>query len=417
MPPTPQYPGVYVEEVPSGVRVIADADTSVCVFVGRCLRGPLASKATLDRGERREVFSFSDFERQFGGGHAGLSVPAAVAAFFRNGGSHVVILRLHAPAAEGADPNDTTDGGPLLADDDYLGHAEAGTGLHALRRIGPFNLLCIPPDVPEGDTAPAVYQAALALCVEHRAMLLVDPPAAWDDPNAIARGHGAAVAALGLGGEAARNAALYFPRLLQYEPGPAVPVMRVPCGAVAGVIARTDSREGVWKAPAGAEAGLVDVVDLAFALNDEEQGLLNPLGVNALRTFTPHGKVVWGARTLRGDDAMGDEYKYVPVRRTALHIEQSVLNGIAWAVFEPNDAALWAQLRLAVGSFMHNLFRQGAFAGATPDEAYFVQCDAQTTTQGNIDRGLCQVLIGFAPLKPAEFLVLQMTQNTLVPGV
>lgn len=409
MPPTPEYPGVYVGEVPSGIRTLEGAKTSVCVFVGRTTRGPLATEGPT------EVFSFAEFEREYGGWHAGLSLPHAVHSFFQNGGGHAVILRLHAQPAPPHAAAETSDGGPSLADADYLGNAEAGTGLHAVRRIPLFNLLCIPPDAPEGDTSPTVYRAALERCVEHHAMLLVDAPAAWNSVQAIARDNGAAVDALGLDGEAARNAALYFPRLLQREPGAASPVVRVPSGAVAGLIARTDATRGVWKAPAGIEADLREVVGLTVALSDAENGEINPLGVNALRVFPVDRKFVWGARTMRGTDAMGDEYKYVPVRRTALHIEQSVSRGVAWAVFEPNGEPLWAQLRLNVGAFMHALFRQGAFRGTSPRDAYFVKCDAETTTQDDLDLGLCNLVIGFAPLKPAEFVVLRISQKTLSP--
>ena len=411
MPGTFTHPGTYREEVPSGARSIQAAPTSICVFVGRTARGPLAVDGPTP------VRSFDEFERDYGGWHPGLSLPHAVHSFFSNGGRHALIARLRASQGSVTDPpDDSGEGGPL-SHADYLGDAEAGSGLHALRRTELFNLLCVPPDVPDGDTSPVVYQAALALCVEHRAMLLVDPPAAWSDANSIAHDHAAAVTALGLSGRAARNAALYFPRLLQHEAGSASPVVRVPCGAVAGVMARTDGSRGVWKAPAGAEAGLREVVDLAVHLADAEIADLNPCGVTALRRLVTGQCVIWGARTLGAADAAEVEYKYVPVRRTALHIEHSVVRGIAWAVFEPNGETLWAQLSLRVGAFLHSMFRQGAFQGSTPREAYFVKCDAQTTTQDERNRGVCTLVIGFAPLKLSEFVVLRLAQRTAVPGV
>ena len=146
-------------------------------------------------------------------------------------------------------------------------------------------------------------------------------------------------------------------------------------------------------------------------LTNAEIGLLNPRGVNCLRSLPVHGPVAWGARTLAGDDRTGSEFKYIPVRRTALFIEESLSRGIQWAVFEPNDEALWAQLRLHVGAFLHSLFRAGAFQGTTPREAYFVKCDSTTTTQSDIDAGLVNVIVGFAPLKPAEFVVLKFRQR------
>src|SRR5690606_26992216 len=182
------------------------------------------------------------------------------------------------------------------------------------------------------------------------------------------------------------------------------------CGAVAGVFARTDGSRGVWKAPAGLDAALVGVPRLAVPLTDAENGELNPLGINCLRSMPAGGRVIWGARTLRGADQLGDEYKYIPVRRTALYIEESLYRGLKWAVFEPNDEPLWAQIRLNVGSFMHNLFRQGAFQGSSPRDAYFVRCDKDTTTQNDINLGIVNVVVGFAPLKPAEFVVLKLQQ-------
>lgn len=407
MAPAPDYPGVYVEEISSGVRTINGAATSICAFIGRTQRGPLANT-----DGPVAVYSFEDFERVFGALHPDLAMGQVVGDFFHNGGSHAVILRLRHADATPSDENSEA-AGPALTDADYLGDLESGTGLHALRRVDLFNLVCIPPDMPQGDTAPAVYQAVLQLCVERRAILLVDPPVAWTGVGDIVGEHVDGVAALGLTGSAARNAVLYFPRLLKRFAGPTKPAIAcVPCGAVAGVIARTDINRSVWKAPAGMDATLDGIDSLVMQLTDDENGLLNPVGINALRIFPIYGKVVWGARTLRGDDASADEYKYLPVRRLALHIEESVSRGIAWAAFEPNDEALWSRLRLSVNAFMHVLFRQGAFQGANPQEAWFVRCDVQTHTLNDLDRGICNVTIGFAPLKPAEFVVLRVSQAT-----
>jgi phage tail sheath protein FI len=175
-------------------------------------------------------------------------------------------------------------------------------------------------------------------------------------------------------------------------------------------MARTDAQRGVWKAPAGLDATLVGVPGLSVTLTDAENGELNPLGINCLRTRPAAGRVVWGARTLQGADRLASEWKYVPVRRTALFIEESLYRGTQWVVFEPNDEPLWAQIRLNVGAFMHNLFRQGAFQGTTPREAYLVKCDKETTTQNDINLGIVNILVGFAPLKPAEFVILKIQQ-------
>jgi phage tail sheath protein FI len=312
---------------------------------------------------------------------------------------------------------DTTTGqgddGRDLALEDYLGgegtQFEAdGLGLHALGRADLFNLLCLPPSRPNGDLPPGLWSAALALCAARRAFLLVDPPAGMR-PSRLPEW----VGGLGLSGEALRNAAVYLPRIRRADPlrDGAIGAF-VPCGALAGVMARTDASRGVWKAPAGLDAGIVGATGLEQVTADGDSALLNPLGINCLRTFPQAGVVVWGARTLRGADTLADDYKYVPVRRFALYLEESLYRGTQWVVFEPNDEQLWSQIRTSLGSFMQDLFRQGAFQGRTPREAYFVACDAETTTQYDIDRGVVNVLVGFAPLKPAEFVVISVQQKT-----
>ena len=189
-----------------------------------------------------------------------------------------------------------------------------------------------------------------------------------------------------------------------------LPETFAPCGAVAGLYARTDATRGVWKGPAGVAAELRGITGLAVVLNDTQGHPLNSQAINCLRSFPAYGHVVWGARTLAGADALASEWKYVPVRRLALFIEESVVSGTQWAVFEPNAEPLWAQLRLSVGAFMHSLFRQGAFQGRTPLHAYFVKCDATTTTPNDINQGVVNLLVGFAPLKPAEFVILRIQQ-------
>ncbi|MFD4631513.1 phage tail sheath family protein [Streptomyces sp. NPDC058284] len=203
--------------------------------------------------------------------------------------------------------------------------------------------------------------------------------------------------------------ALYFPWVKALDPTgrSREPVLLPPSGFVAGLYARIDASRGVWKAPAGTEASLNGVAGLAAELGDVQHGTLNPLGVDVIRRFAGAGVVVFGARTITSDPA----WRYVPVRRTAIMLRVSIYNGIQWAVFEPNDEPLWSQLRLTIGSFMMTLFRQGAFQGATPTEGFFVKCDGETTTQTDIDNGVVNVLVGFAPLKPAEFVVVKISQK------
>lgn len=537
MPAALTYPGVYIQEVPSGVRTITGVATSITAFVGRAAAGPTDDPQMLT--------SFADYERRFGGLEVSCPVSYAVRDFYLNGGTMALVVRvapddasaatithpgggsppadlvLEASSAgvwgirlsaavdhdtdralprtsppsteerrfnltvrfqpragrdefvvetfgsvstDPADPrflplvleresvyvrvpgavpevrpvsNVTTVGstrtvtwieadagsgsdGSALASEDVIGEQGPKTGLYALNRADLFNLLCIPPlarditSLPSSYTpVPAdVYQAALTLCVERRAILIVDPDPVWG--STIDRAVDNAIDGrndLNLSGTAARNAALYFPCVRVVDPLRDSRVDTfVPSGIVAGVIARTDVARGVWKAPAGLDAALNGVQDLQVNLNDLENGQLNPLGINCLRSFGVNGRIVWGARTLRGAEASADEYKYLPVRRLALYLEESLYRGTQWVVFEPNDEPLWAQVRLNVGAFMQGLFRQGAFQGRTPRDAYFVKCDNQTTTQNDINLGILNVIVGFAPLKPAEFVVIQIQQ-------
>ncbi len=238
-------------------------------------------------------------------------------------------------------------------------------GIYALRKADLFNLLSIPPPTRDGDTDPDVYSNAAKLCVDKRAMLIVDSPFAWGESAATAAANAiGGLEDIGIIGTFARNAALYFPRIRQSDPlRDGQTETFVPSGMIAGIMARTDTNRGVWKAPAGIDASLNGVRGLQVNLSDDENGLLNPLGINCLRSFPVTGRVVWGARTLRGADQFTDEWKYIPVRRTALFIEESLFRGTKWVVFEPNDEPLWAQIRLNVGAFMQNLFRQGRIPG------------------------------------------------------
>ncbi len=303
-------------------------------------------------------------------------------------------------------------GGPgaALTVADFTGgttHADS-KGLYALDRADLFNLLVIPPYSPTGDVDAPLVSEAHTYCVSRRALLVVDGLSSWDAAEVVSGVDiKAAVGSIGT------NAALYFPRLRLPNPIDDDQVQTFSAaGSVAGVIARTDAQRGVWKAPAGLDATLSGGSELSVPLTDAEIGQLNPIGVNCLRTAPSGLGVVWGARTAAGSDALASDWKYLPVRRTALFIEESLHRGTQWVLFEPNDEPLWAQIRIEVGTFMSTLFRQGAFSGATPRDAYFVRCDQETTTQADIDRGIVTIDVGFAPLKPAEFVVLRIQQLT-----
>ena len=277
-----------------------------------------------------------------------------------------------------------------------------------------FNVLCLPdvvrpkPDDPntlQHGNAMTIYSAAAQICEDKHAFLLVDPP-----PNVTDVVSAEAWKSSGFT-FASTHAGAYFPNILVDDPLIAGSIRaHPPSGAIAGVIARTDGQYGVWEAPAGTEAVLSTVYGPAADLSDDEQGVLNPIGLNVIRRFPIFGTVSFGSRTVDGADALGSDWKYVPVRRTGSYILRSLSEGLRWAVHKPNGESLWAQLRLSATSFMHGLFRQGAFKGTSARQAYFVLCDASTTTQEDIDQGVVNLVIGFAPLKPAEFVVITLRQ-------
>jgi hypothetical protein len=267
-----------------------------------------------------------------------------------------------------------------------------------------FNMLVLPPDASPaaGAALENLWGEASVFCSEERAFLIMDPPNTWGDTQAASSGVNALRPGL-----VKDHSAVYFPRVTIVEDGREVTVG--PAGAVAGLYARIDSNRGVWKAPAGSEADVRGVNGVDINMSDLQNGQINPVGVNAIRLF-PEGVINWGARTMDGADAFASEYKYVPIRRLALFIEESLYRGLKWVVFEPNDEPLWAQIRLNVGAFMHDLFRKGAFQGTKPTDAYFVRCDKETTTFNDQNLGIVNIWVGFAPLKPAEFVVLYLQQ-------
>ena len=297
------------------------------------------------------------------------------------------------------------DNGSALDNGELKGEQGDKTGIYALEKLGNrlFNLMCVAP--VDAATDVDFYDEAAKFCLDHRAVLLVDPPTGWTDVGAAVTGG----AALPVSGANAKNAAIYFPRIDLLDDNGNVN-RYPPSGAVAGVIARTDGQVGVWKAAAGTDASVASVRDLSVGLTNPEHGQLNPLGVNCIRNFPVIGTVVWGARTMRGADQLADQWKYLPVRRTALFIEESLYRGTQWVVFQPNDEPLWSSIRLNVGAFMNSLWRQGAFQGTTPDQAYVVKCDSENNPQNDIDKGIVNILVGFAPLKPAEFVVIHIQQ-------
>ena len=293
--------------------------------------------------------------------------------------------------------------------DATAGKLDVESGWNSLASVDIFNMLCLP-TFPDATYSAAQSGTAAAFCRAHRAVLIVDPPKDWPASGLTFQQVTSTNVAITGAADDLTCAAVYYPNLVVTDRGSGEPRVCGPSGAVAGVWARTDVARGVWKAPAGTDAGLTGVVDLNAHLINSDIGVLNPLAVNCLKTIPFTGPVVWGARTVAGADELGSEWKYLPVRRTALFLEESLFRGTQWAVFEPNDEPLWASLRLNIGAFMNSLFRQGAFQGSTPQDAYFVKCDAENNPQNDIDRGIVNILVGFAPLKPAEFVVIHIEQ-------
>lgn len=332
-------------------------------------------------------------------------------------GGAAVVVPVPVKPPDGFGPfKHVVDVAPVAAD--VTGKPDAKTGLFALDSVDIFNMLCLPAIAPiaDADALKVIADAAADYCRSRRAMYIMDPPDSWI--NEWIAGPSTAIGKISADVTKLRNAsssytAAYFPRLV--EPNPLHKSQFetfAASGAIAAIFARTDVTRGVWKAPAGLEAIFSGVSQFSNAIINAENGKLNEIGVNCLRTFPLAGNVVWGSRTMDGADVLESDFKYVPVRRLTLYLEESLFRGTQWVVFEPNDEPLWSQIRLNVGAFMHELFRKGAFQGATPQQAYFVQCDHQTTTQNDINSGIVNILVGFAPLKPAEFVILQIQQMT-----
>jgi Bacteriophage tail sheath protein len=410
MPNTPSHPDVYIEEIPSGVRTIMGVSTSVALFIGRTKQGPM-KKPT-------RFLNYPEFARIFGTDTSLSELPDSVRLFFENGGTSCYVMRIANGAAANVSLQPDAGGGTSdlqtpagnLAEDGEAPTLDDYADAYSLidKEVDLFNLLILPKDGHHNAaTTASLWGPASRFCQRRRGFLLMDAPANWKSVQAVTSlTTGVNSVRVGLVKE---NSAVFFPRLLIDDNGPRKAVGA--SGAIAGLIARIDGTHGVWKAPAGTEADLRSVAGLEMLFSDRENGVLNPRGINTLRAFAT-GIVNWGARTMDGDDHFGSEWKYIPVRRLALFIEESLYRGTQWAVFEPNDEPLWAKIRLNVGAFMMSLFRQGAFQGTSSKDAFFVKCDAATTTRNDINLGVVNIIVGFAPLKPAEFVVIKLQQKT-----
>jgi len=511
MPITPTYPGIYIEELQSNAHTITGAPTSITVFVG--YTHPFKTNPA-HWGKAVEIFSFTDYEREFGGlytsGVIQSHVAYAVNQFFLNGGSDAYVVALQPSyydslgnnqglvqassvqvgpvtftALEPIDlipmtvtinnikttfqSNDTADiqisygsrgetfrkvnlksgdsnfiesrinGVSQLvtvaasASSGFLAVGQAPMGYpsgqqpHAdwtafsevdfapvfqqdssLDKVSVFNLLLTP-----GISDNGIWSESLAFCERKLAFVIMDPP-----PQDSADGYGTFNLPL-IGDDMegplipkSTNGALYFPYLQSTDPLTGDDLYLPPSGSVAGIYATTDTNRGVWKAPAGLQTTILNTIGVVDTgrMTDARQGTLNPLGVDCLRDLPGIGTVVFGARTSATQNTAQQQWWYVPVRRMALFLEQSLYRSLTWVVFEPNDDPLWVAIRTSIESFMLSLFHQGAFQGNSPSQAFKVLCDSSTTTQQDIDNGVVNIVVAFAPLKPAEFVVIQIAQ-------
>jgi len=382
MPINILHPGVYVQELSSGFRTIAGVNTSIAMFVGRTGKGKILEPVLCT--------NLSDFEREFSMDSSHSELPQQVKLFYENGGSICYIIRIVTSTEEhlSGDPSEICN---------YNNAFEI-----IEKEVDIFNLLVLPKDKGDNPTRiNNIWSKASVFCKKQRAFLLIDAPDWETTQEAIDE-----INNLRIGLEK-DYCAIFFPKILVHENGIEHEIGL--SGAIAGLIARIDTSNGVWKAPAGNNAEIRGVSGLNIQMTDIEYGLLNKKAINNIRSFS-NGIFCWGARTLEGDDDFQSEYKYIPVRRLALFIEESIYRGLKWAVFEPNDESLWAQIRLNVRAFMNDLFREGAFQGQSPRDAFLVKCDKETTNQNDINLGIVNIRVGFAPLKPAEFIIISIQQ-------
>ena len=368
-------PGVYVEEVPASARPIAGVGTSTAGFIGvvdDAVTMP-AGQVVVAAGTPKPVSNWEDFKNNFGDFQAGNSRLAhAVYGFFNNGGRSCWVLRVAAAAAL-----------DNVADD-----------LVAFEPIDEIAIVAVP-----GAITKAQQDAIAAHCakMKDRVAVLDGQP----NPANLTVGD--------IQGTTATSdyAALYFPWLKVFDPTTDANISQPPSGHVAGIYARVDGTRGVFKAPANEV--VIGAVDLDRNLTRDQQELLNPKGINVIRSFNGTIKV-YGARTLGGDD--NGEFRYISTRRFMNFLKESIDEGTQFVVFEPNSPKLWQRIIRSVGDFLTNQWLEGALFGATPKEAFFVKCDAETNPPSVREAGQVITIIGVAIVKPAEFVIFRIEQMT-----
>ena len=387
--PVPEFstPDVFIEEIP-GERPIEAVSTSILGIVGVTMAGVVGSPV--------RVKTWQGFIDAFGRTDPASFTAEAVWGFFHNGGTEAWVVRVPYPTVPDGTPKASAH------DLDAVLAAMLVQGIESLYGSAEVDLLICPDMlmVRDGRHRRSVIDAMTRYAGQHLRFTIVDLPPMSNDQ---------ALVDWRLKYVASPFAATYAPHveIAHLDPGAADPVRLVPpSGVVAGVYAGTDARRGVWKAPAG--VAVDGVVGLGEVYTDTRQDLLNPNAVNVIREFPQRGILVWGARTASDDS----EWRYVAVRRLANMIEISVARGTQWAVFEPNDEPMWTAVRSSIEGFLFDLWKGGALVGAKPTDAFFVHIGlGETMTQGDIDAGRLNISIGFAPLKPAEFTILNISHQ------
>jgi len=365
-------PGVYVEEVDRGTKPLEMVGTSTVGFIGECNIGPV----------NEPVFctNWSQFTKHFGDFQNSEFLAHAVYGFFNNGGGRCFVLNV------GTTDDATKKPGLYIGSDNGPG---TRTGLKAFEDVEEINIVCAP-----GQTDPAIADAVLSHCENMRYRFAI-----LDSPEVIEKG---GVDKLPKPRDS-KYGAYYFPWIEVYDPIKGN-IYQPPSGYMAGVYARSDGERGVHKAPANELVR--GALGLKYSITKGEQDILNPKGINCIRTFTNRGIRVWGARTISSDAS----WRYINVRRLFNMVEQSIELGTQWVVFEPNDARLWKRVTRDIGAFLMRLWRQGALFGATPEQAFYVKCDEETNPPEVIDAGQMIVEIGMCPVKPAEFVIFRIGQ-------
>ncbi len=369
---TYEHPGVYINEI-AFAQTLIGVPTNVTAFVGAIPQGTL--------NKPYFISSWNEYVNYFGGLNNDFPLSYSVYAFYQQGGQNAYVIG----ASNAASPPSVNQ---LLSG-----------GLSVLDGVDnpPPNLLVFPDLINMTSSDVSLLAQSVVPYVNARGeILILDPPQGMDNPQQIIN-----FVQQGLANLSLENTVMYYPYITIMNPFTGQSYTLGPAGILAGLYAYVDLTEGVWDAPANINLGIV--TSLTYALSNEENGLLDELGINALRYFTSKGNVVWGSRTLAPNN---EAFRYINLRRLYLFIQQSVNEGLQWIVFEPNDGTLWVDITSSVSNFMTILWQQGALMGATASDAFQVLCGFQNNTSQDILNGFLNVTVEYAPVTSGEFQVI-----------